>query len=146
MISELATISLLQDSIAKKLGPEYLVNMNALTSSLARGQEHLISDYRDREMDLVIWGPDKNKPFIVEFKSLRKGIGVPLSSVPLLIDLVDRNPGVQPHLIFATNGLVGPLVRDELQRRNIDVIESESLSEMTAKITDIIFRESGHIR
>jgi len=97
-------------------------------------------------MDLVIWGPDKNRPFIVEFKSLRKGISVPLSSVPLLIDLVDKNPGIQPHLIFATNGLVGSLVRDELGRRNIDIVESESLSEMTAKITNIILRESGHHR
>lgn len=146
MITEFAKTLFLRDSIAKKLGSKYLVNMNALTSSLARGKDNFGEDYRDREMDLVIWGPDKNRPFIVEFKSLRKGIGVPLSSVPLLIDLVDKNPGIQPHLIFATNGLVGSLVRDELGRRNIDIVESESLSEMTAKITNIILRESGHLR
>lgn len=142
MISEVTTVSLLQASIAKKLGPKYLVNMNALTSSLSQGREDMGSGSRPREMDLVIWGPNRNKPFIVEFKSLRKGIDVPLSTVPLLIELVDKNPGVQPHLIFATNGRVGPLVRSELLRRNIDIIESDDLSDMSAKISSIIQNKS----
>jgi len=142
MNSELTTIYLLQASIAKKLGPKYLVNMNALTSSLSRPREQEARLGRLPELDLVIWGPNPKEPFIVEFKSLRKGIDVPLSAVPLLIDLVDKNPGVQPHLIFATNGRIGSLVRSELLQRNIDIVESDDVSDMSNKISTIVQRKS----
>jgi hypothetical protein len=142
MISELTTVSLLQASIAKKLGPGYLVNMNALTSSFSEGAAGAGGNYGRSEMDLVIWGPNPKEPFIVEFKSLRKGVDVPLSTVPLLVELVDKNPGVQPHLIFATGGRVGPLVRAELLRRNIDIVESDDLTDMSAQIASIVQRKS----
>lgn len=148
MISELTTVSLLQASIAKKLGPRYIVNMNALTSSLSGGTAGTGGNYGRSEMDLVIWGPNPKEPFIVEFKSLRKGVDVPLSTVPLLttmpllVELINKNPGVQPHLIFATSGRVGSLVRAELLRRNIDIVESDNLTDMSAQITSIVQRKS----
>lgn len=137
-MNEMASVFFLQSEISKALGNGYLVNTNALTSSLSRGTSLEYSMYGEREMDLVIWGPSRKRPVIVEFKSLRKGVGVPLSTVPLLIDLVDKNPGLQPYLIFATNGVVGSLVRHELGRRNIIIVESDSLSAMAMEISNIV--------